>query len=35
MFTSLSCLHVGGNGLGNLEMAALLDFFDFQQIGWE
>jgi hypothetical protein len=35
MFTSRSCLHAGGNGLGNLEMAASLDFFDFQQIGWK
>jgi hypothetical protein len=24
-----------GNGPGNLEMAASLDFFHFQQIGWK
>jgi hypothetical protein len=35
MFTCLSCLNVRGNGLGNLEMAASLDFLDFQQIGWK
>jgi len=28
-------LHVRENGLGNLEMAAVLDFFHFQQIGWK
>ena len=30
-----ACRHVRANGLGNLEMAASLDFFHFQQIGWK
>jgi hypothetical protein len=33
--TGRACRHVHGNGLGNLEMAAPLDFFHFQQIGWK
>jgi hypothetical protein len=33
--TNRVCLHVRENGLGNLEMAASLDFFHFQQIGWK
>jgi hypothetical protein len=27
--------HVRGNGLGHLELAAVLDFFHFQQPGWK
>ena len=30
----VNCGH-NGNGLGNLEMAAVLDFFHFQQLGWK
>jgi len=28
-------LQVCGNGIGNLEVTASLDFFHFQQIGWK
>jgi len=28
-------LHVRGNGLGDMKVAASLDFFHFQQIGWK
>ena len=33
--TGRAHLHVRGNGLGKLKMAAVLDFFHFQQIGWK
>jgi hypothetical protein len=33
--TGRACLHVGGNGRGNLEMAVSLDFSHLQQIGWK
>jgi hypothetical protein len=33
--TGRAYLHVGGNGLGNLEMPGSLDFSHLQQIGWK
>jgi hypothetical protein len=30
-----ACRHVRENSFGNLEMAASLDFSNFQQIGWK
>jgi hypothetical protein len=35
MFTCPARLHVRENDLGNLEMAASLDLFHFQQVGWK
>ena len=35
MSTCRDPLHVHGNGFGNLEVAALLDFLPFQQISWK
>jgi hypothetical protein len=35
MFTYRSSLHVRGNDLGNLEMAASLGFSHFHHIGWK
>ena len=32
---SVPALHFRGNGIGHLEMATVLDFFHFQQIGWK
>ena len=32
---SVPTLHFRGNGIGHLEMATVLVFFHFQQIGWK
>jgi hypothetical protein len=35
MSTTPGSPHVRENGLENLEVAAVLDFFHFQQLGWK